>query len=90
MRSFYRVIAIKSGEAWVVEEEIVETLVPLKNGQIKIFNWKSHLQKSEQWYDFVERSIKEALNLLNQWNLEKSVRSDLAGKIWYHFELTEE
>lgn len=82
-------IAIKRVETIVVEEKI-SYLVPLKSGQIKLFEIKNEAKKGENWYDFVERSVKETRDTINDWDLEKSARSDLKNKIWYHFELEEE
>ena len=82
-------IAIKSGEAWVVEGETLRA-IPLKNGEIKLFEWNLERKKNEDWYDFVERSTKQTLELIGGWDLEKNVRLDLINKIWYHFEFEEE
>ena len=82
-------IAVISVEAITVDEKVLRT-IPLKNGQIELFEWKSQSQKGEEWYDFVERVNKEVIETINYWNLEKESRSDLRGKIWYHFELKAE
>lgn len=82
-------IVIKTAEAIVVDEKVTRT-IPLRNGEIKLFEWKNEKEKGEEWYDFVERSMKETMNIINGWDLEKSARPDLRAKIWYHFELEEE
>ncbi len=83
-------IAIKSGEVWVVNEGRVEMVVPMKEGQLEVFSWKIDQEKDEQWYDFVERSTKQSLAKIGEWNLEKTSRVDLNNKIWYHFEFLEQ
>jgi len=81
-------IAIKNAEAILVEEKVLR-IIPLRDGQIKLFEWKNELEKGEEWYDFVERSTKEMMNVINGWDLEKNARPDLRLKVWYHFELEE-
>lgn len=82
-------IAVMGGEVWLEEDTAIETLIPLKNGKIEIFNWEIKPNDQEEWYDLVERSIKETTQLLNDWNLERNVRVDKADKIYYHFNLAE-
>ncbi len=81
-------VAIKSGEVWFIDDEIILRTIPLKSGEIKIFNWKNDKEKGEDWYDFVERAAKESLSLINHWDLEKNARTDITGKIWYNFEFS--
>ena len=81
--------AITSFEVWLIEDDVISKTVPLESGQIKVFNHKFFQSKDEEWYDFVERSIKETVNALNQLNLEKTVRLDLANKVWYHYDIEE-
>jgi hypothetical protein len=83
-------IAINSGEVWIIDQDDRQSLVPLESGRVEVFSWKINPQDQEQWYDFVERSCKESLNLINSWNLEKNVRLDLLDKVWYNFEFVEE
>ncbi len=82
-------IAIKRGEVWLVDEENVLRTIPLKGGGIKIFNWEV-VRENDDWYDFVERSIKEAIDLINFWDIEKNVRIDKEHSLWYHFEFEED
>ncbi len=81
--------AIKSGEVWLVDEGKIGLVIPLKNGGIETFSWKTSREKNEQWYDYVERAAKESMNLIVNWNLEKTARVDLSKKIWYHLEFLE-
>src|SRR5256885_13638084 len=57
-------IAVKRGEVWVVTRDKIEHTIPLKSGQIQIFEWKNDPRQDEEWYDFVERSCKETLDLI--------------------------
>ena len=81
-------IAISAVEVWVVQRGRVEMIVQLKSGRIEIFELKNQQKKGEEWYDFVERSCKETLDIIGGWDLERNVRPDLMGKIWYHFQFT--
>jgi hypothetical protein len=81
--------AISAFEAWLIEDEVVSETIPLQNGQIQVFSYKYSQEKEEQWYDFVERTVKKTTETINNLNLEKNVRLDLTSKIWYHFELVE-
>lgn len=83
-------IAITSGEAWMVNDDLIESIIPLQNGDMDIFNWKCERKKVEEWFDFVERSIKETTELISNWNLEKHARLDRYNNIWYHLELSRE
>ena len=78
---------IVGGEVWVVEGKQVTELIPLKSGDIKVFLWKIKSKNNEEWFDFVERSIKESLQIISEWDLEKRVRIDIASRIFYHFSL---
>lgn len=82
--------AVEGGEVWVVEGEHITELIPLKGGEIKVFLWKVKPKVSEEWFDFVERSIKESIELISGWDLEKSVRIDKTSRIYYHFKLVEQ
>ena len=82
-------IAIKVMEVWIVED-VPDRLVPLKNGNILTFVHKNFRQKDEEWSDFVERSIKETTDFINDNNLEKNVVPDKVNYLWYHFEFIED
>lgn len=82
-------IAIKSGEVWLVERKVIESIIPLKNGKMEVFYWKNIQAGDEEWFDFVERSRDESVDIINEWNVEENVRVDKVNKIWYHFELAE-
>jgi hypothetical protein len=82
-------LAIKGFEVWILEDEVVSKTIPLQNGQIEVFFYKFSKEKAEEWFDFVERSIKETVNVINELNLEKTVRLDLISKIWYYFDIEE-
>lgn len=81
--------AIARGEAWVVDGDQVTELIPLKSGGVKVYLWKIKPKTSEEWFDYVERSIKESLELISGWDLEKAVRVDKRNRIYYHFKLAE-
>lgn len=84
-------IAIRSVEAWRVEEdEQVFHLIPLRSGDIKEFSAENTQEKDEEWFNFVERSCKETMEVINSWNLEKRIRNDLTQTLWYHFKFEEE
>lgn len=78
-------IAILSFEVWLVQKEKVTHVIPLKNGNMKVFNYVIYKKDKEEWFDFVERSLKEVMEVINRWNLEKMVRNDLFNKIFYNF-----
>ena len=80
-------IAIVSFDVWLVQGEKVTYVIPLKSGHMKVFNYVIHKNDGEEWFDFVERSLKEVMNIINRWNLEKMVRNDLFNKIYYNFKL---
>lgn len=82
-------VAILSGEVWLIEDDRIEEIIPLASGQMDLYNWECVRGEGEEWFDFVERSAKEANKLIEVWNLEKNVRVDLAAKIYYHFNLAE-
>ncbi len=82
-------IAILECEAWIVEKDRIQTLIPLKNGEIKVYSSKLKRKTDEEWFDFVEKSVKETLKEIDFWNLEKTGRVDLVPKIYYHFKFSE-
>ena len=82
--------AIERGEVWVVEGEHVTELIPLKGGGIKVFLWKIKYKDDEEWFDYVERSIKESIELISSWDLEKDVMIDKRNRVYYHFKLVEQ
>lgn len=79
-------IAITGGEAWLVEGEKTFGVIPLRDGSKEILNWKVKTGKGEDWYDFVERSVKETLEKIASFNLEKKVTASTRRRIWYHFD----
>ena len=83
-------IAISSVEVWKIEKEIIEVLIPLADGDIQIFSHKCTQKEGEEWNDFVNRSTKETLDTIIDWNLEKRTNKDKTNKIYYHFELLKE
>jgi hypothetical protein len=82
-------LAILGFEVWIIEDGVVEKTVPMQDGQIEIYSGKYQLELNEQWYDFVERTVKKTADTINLLNLEKNVRLDLADKVYYHFKLAE-
>lgn len=82
-------IAILGGEAWVVEGEKTFGVIPLRDGDKEVLSWKIKIQKEEEWYDFVERSIKETLEVISNANLEKKTSAATRKKIWYHFDFSD-
>lgn len=83
-------IAILGGEAWVVSGELTQGVIPLKNGGKTILNWKIERKEGEEWYDFVERSVKETLVVIADADLEKQVSASVRNKLYYHFDFTEQ
>lgn len=83
-------IAILGGEAWVVEDELVRGVISLKNGGKTVLNWKIKRRGEEEWYDFVERSVKETLRVIGDEDLEKRVTARIRNKLYYHFDFSEE
>lgn len=81
-------IAILGGEVWLVEGEKTLGIIPLKSGDKEVLSWKIIRQKGEEWYDFVERSVKETLEIISEANLEKKVTAATRHKIWYHFDFS--
>ena len=80
-------IAISGGEAWFIQEEKTFGVIPFKNGDKAVLNWQIKKGKEEEWYDFVERSIKESLEVITAKNLEKNTSPSVKNRIYYHFEL---
>lgn len=78
-------IAILRGEVWLEEDGKTVSLIPLKAGGIDVFNLENIQNLQEEWFDFVERSLKDSSELINYWDLEKNVQPNLAHDIWYHF-----
>lgn len=64
-------------------------VIPLK-GEKAVLSWKIKKLEREDWFDFVERSIKETLGIISDANLEKKTTAQVRQKIWYHFEFREE
>lgn len=83
-------VAILGGEAWKIEGDQNFGVVPLKNGDKTVLNWKIQRKAGEDWYDFVERSIKETLGVIGDADLEKRITPGIRNKLYYHFELGEE
>lgn len=83
-------IAILGGEAWVAEDELVRGVIPLKNGGKTVLNWKIKREEGEEWYDFVERSVKKTSNVIGEADLEKLVTDGIRNKLYYHFNFSEE
>lgn len=83
-------IAILGGEAWVVSEDQSFGIIPLRDGSRDVLSWKISLKKGEQWYDFVERSVKETLRIIAEKDLELKVSNQVKKRIYYHFEFEAE
>ena len=83
-------IAISGGEAWVASGELMQGVIPLKNGGKAVLNWKIKREKGEEWYDFVERSIKETLAVIAGADLEKKVSAGIRNRLHYHFDFAQE
>lgn len=83
-------IAIISGEAWLGEGDRYFGVIPLKNGDKTVLSWKISRLEGEEFYDFVERSIKESASVIADKNLEKKVTASVRNKLYYHFKLTED
>ncbi len=83
-------IAIVSGEAWLGEEDRYFGVIPLKNGDKTVLTWKISRLQGEEFYDFIERSIKESAAVIAEKDLEKKVTARVRNKLYYHFKLLEE
>lgn len=83
-------IAIRNLEVWFIEDEKITRTIPMYNGDIKVFEHEVKRNEDEQWYDYVDRSIKEVWNKIKEWDLEKTIRPDLTTKIWYYLDFTQE
>jgi len=83
-------IAILGGEAWRIEGELNFGIIPLKDGSKQVLSWKIERKAGEDWYDFVERSIKKTLELITSADLEKKVTARTRQKLYYNFELKAE
>lgn len=83
-------IAVVGGEAWVSEGELIRGVIPLKNGNKAVLNWKIEKKKGEECYDFVERSAKETIAKIAEADLEKKVTASIRNKLYYHFDFSEE
>ncbi len=83
-------LAIVGGEAWRVEGDEYFGIIPLKNGEKQVLSWKIERQKGEDWYDFVERSVKDTIEVITGRNLEKQTSAAVRNKIYYHFEFSQE
>lgn len=83
-------VAILGGEAWRVEGDEYFGIIPYKNGDKNVLSWKIERRKGEDWYDFVERSVKETLEVIVIKNLEKHTSAIIKNKIHYHFKFAEE
>jgi len=80
-------IAIEGGEAWVTADDKYFGVIPLRNGDKTVLNWKITKVKGEEWFDYVERSIKESLNIITSTDLEKKVSAGIRNRLFYHFKL---
>jgi hypothetical protein len=83
-------IAILGGEVWMAEGDKYFGVIPLKNGDKKILSWKIKKNEKEDWFDFVERSVKESVSVIAGEDLEKKVTASVRQKLYYHFNLSEE
>src|SRR3989344_3517666 len=83
-------IAILGGEAWRIEGDLNFGIIPLKDGSKEVLSWKIKRKAGEDWYDFVERSIKKTLELITSADLEKKVTARTRQKLYYNFELKAE
>lgn len=78
-------IGILSGEAWLIEGNKYFGVIPLKNGDKTVLSWRVEKYSEEEWYDFVERSIKETAAVIADKELEKKVSPVIRNRIYYHF-----
>lgn len=83
-------IAILGGELRVAEGELMRGVIPLKDGSKMVLNWKIKREEGEEWYDFVERSIKETLVVIADANVEKLVSAGIRNRLHYHFDFEQE
>jgi len=67
-------------------EEVLQSNLAIVGGEA----WKIERQKGEDWYDFVERSVKDTIEVITGRNLEKQTSAAVRNKIYYHFEFSQE
>ncbi len=82
-------IAIKSIEAWLIIDDKITSLIPLKHGDIQIFEHKTKQADDEEWNDYVNRGNKEVLETVNGWHLDRMVALEHINDIWYHLNITQ-
>lgn len=83
-------IAVTGAEVWQVEEGVMNSLISMKNGEIRSYRFNLKIEEDEEWSDFVDRSTKEASEIINGWDLEREVLREKKEKICYHFFFAEE
>lgn len=83
-------LAITGGEAWRVEGDEYFGIIPFRSGEKQVLSWKIEQKKGEEWYDFVERSVKETIEVITGKNLEKYTSATIRNKIYYHFSFKSE
>lgn len=83
-------IAVLGGEAWLVEGENFFGVIPVKDGSRDVLSWKIGKNEGEEWYDFVDRSVKESLKIITDKDIELKVSNKVKKKIYYHFDLAGE
>jgi hypothetical protein len=83
-------VAIVYGEAWRVEGDEYFGIIPFKNGSKAVLSWKIEQKEGEEWYDFVERSMKDSLEAITSKDLEKKTSAVVRSKIYYHFKFAVE
>lgn len=76
-------IAVTFTEAVIFDQTQVQRLIPIKNGEILVFNFKVTKKDNENWFDFVERCAKETLDKINFWDIDKNIRRDLKSDLVY-------
>lgn len=83
-------IVIKQIEAWLIIDDKITSLIPLKHGDIQVFLHKNKQEPDEEWNDFVNRANKETLETVNGWHLDRMVALEHTNNIWYHLDIAQQ
>lgn len=83
-------IVVLGGEIWGVHEGKIWGMLPMKVGVPAVYSWNVDSENSETWEQYVERSIRESLEAVNDAKMEDLVQDFLRDKLHFNLSLCSE
>jgi hypothetical protein len=83
--------AILGGEVWIVENGRILAAPPLRSGENSVIGWDTkEKEEAETWDQFVLRTAKETLAVIESLDAEEEVMPEVRNKVYYNLTFTNE